>query len=166
MLYDGSTGRSTFSYSAAEASLAVDPDNSNVGFIVWDVPLADGGPGGIALIDGCNNVVHFMSYEGSFMATEGLAENLVSSDIRYSESGRRTDEFSLQRIGVGFDNARVNNEWIVSKRTRGASNALQVLGECSPVGFDFVSYTFSHLPNTDFLHWSGAIERDTLRRLF
>ena len=166
MLYDGRTGLPTISHSVAEAILTVDPDNSNVGFIVWYVQLGDGRPDGIALVDECNNVVHFISYEGSFLATEGLAENLVSSDIRYSESGYRTEQFSLQRIGIGFDNARVNNEWIVAKRTHGASNALQVLGECNPVGFGyFVSSKFSHLLDTAFFNWVGAIERNPLRRL-
>ena len=132
VLYDGATGKSTFAASVSEAHFSFDPENSNIGFILWNFASLGDGPHGFALVDKCNSVLHFMSYEGSFVATEGFAEGDVSTDIRAQESGT-AGASSLQRIGIGFEETRDNNQWVFGKTTPGSSNMLQTFGSCEPV---------------------------------
>ena len=53
-----------------------------------DTPgIQNGSPDGLALVDAGGAVVEFLSYEGSFTATSGNANGLVSVDIGVSEPG-------------------------------------------------------------------------------
>ncbi len=64
--------------------------------------LQNGAPDGLALYNTCTSTVEqFLSYEGSFTATAGVANGLTSTDIGVSEgSGTATTE-SLQLTGTG-----------------------------------------------------------------
>lgn len=62
--------------------------------------LQNGSPDGIALVDCGGNVVMFLSYEGSFVATDGPATGMLSTDIGVNEAGS-TSGSSLQLIGSG-----------------------------------------------------------------
>lgn len=61
--------------------------------------LQNGSPDGIALVDGEGNVLEFLSYEGSFIATDGAAIGMVSTDIGVAESSATQIGESLQLIG-------------------------------------------------------------------
>ncbi len=82
-------------------------------FIVVDVTDADGlqngAPDGLALIDDQNNVIEFISYEGSFTAANGPAEGMTSQDVGVSESNSNAEGLSLQLMGTGCD--RSDFEW-------------------------------------------------------
>lgn len=97
VLYNGNGG-------AVYNSIDV-PDGSSEGNINLSVlsgfEIQNGGPDGIALVDGSNKVVEFLSYEGTFMATNGPAEGLMSEDIGKVESGSTAIGLSLQRRGNG-----------------------------------------------------------------
>lgn len=54
--------------------------------------LQNGAPDGVALVDAAGTVVEFLSYEGSFAATNGPAAGMTSRDIGASESGSSTTE--------------------------------------------------------------------------
>jgi DNA/RNA endonuclease G (NUC1) len=54
-------------------------------------------PDGIALVKTGNVVADFVSYEGSFTATNGPAVGQTSTDIGVRETGSRSDAFSLMR---------------------------------------------------------------------
>lgn len=67
--------------------------------------IQNGSPDGIALVDGNGVVVQFLSYEGSFTATDGPAANMTSTDIGVSESSSADAAQSLQLTGSGSDYA-------------------------------------------------------------
>ena len=71
------------------------------GVIVQTYPsngIQNGSPDGVALVDASGTVVEFLSYEGTFTATNGPAEGLTSTDIGVSEPGSTPVGQSLQRI--------------------------------------------------------------------
>ena len=61
----------------------------------------NGAPDGIALVDPLGNVVQFLSYEGSFVATNGPAAGMTSTDIGVSQSGNDAVGLTLQLTGTG-----------------------------------------------------------------
>ncbi len=64
-------------------------------------PIQNGAPDGFALIDFTSAVVQFLSYEGTFIATDGPANGLSSMDIGVVESGSTLAGHSLQLAGTG-----------------------------------------------------------------
>ena len=77
------------------------PDLENgYGVLFFAIPkLQNGAPDGIALVDNTGNVVQFLSYEGTFVATNGPAAGMTSTDIGISERGAVGT--SLQLVGSG-----------------------------------------------------------------
>lgn len=67
--------------------------------------LQNGAPDGLALVDAADSVIQFLSYEGSFVATAGIAAGLASADIGVSEPADNPVGWSLQLMGVGVDYA-------------------------------------------------------------
>ncbi len=65
--------------------------------------IQNGGPDGLALVDNANTVVQFLSYEGSFSATNGPASGMTSIDIGVSENGGTAANESMQLSGSGVD---------------------------------------------------------------
>ncbi len=63
--------------------------------------IQNGSPDGLALVDGGNNVIQFLSYEGDFTATSGPANGMMSTDIGVSEDGSEPLGQSLQLQGTG-----------------------------------------------------------------
>ncbi len=97
--YNGNGGR-------AYASVALSgtmPDLSNgLGVMGVNFPnMQNGSPDGIALVDSSGQLVQFISYEGSFTATDGIADDQVSEDIGTSENSSTSIGYSLQLTGQG-----------------------------------------------------------------
>ncbi len=67
--------------------------------------LQNGNPNadGIALVDNANTVIQFLSYEGSFTASDGAANGEMSTDIGVSENATTPVGHSLQLTGTGTD---------------------------------------------------------------
>lgn len=63
--------------------------------------IRDGGPDGIALVKDGTTVVEFISYEGTFTASNGPANGLTSIDVGVSESPSTSVGDSLQLMGSG-----------------------------------------------------------------
>ncbi len=63
--------------------------------------IQNGPPDGIVLSDAKNNIVQFLSYEGSFTASSGIASGLTSTNIEVFESNQTSKNFSLQLKGQG-----------------------------------------------------------------
>ena len=63
--------------------------------------LQNGAPDGVALVDGSNNVIQFLSYEGSFTAVDGPANGMTSTDIGVAETTSTPVGHSLQLGGAG-----------------------------------------------------------------
>lgn len=63
--------------------------------------LQNGAPDGIALINAVPALVQFLSYEGSFLATNGAAAGQTSTDVLGIENGSNAVGTSLQLQGTG-----------------------------------------------------------------
>ncbi len=63
--------------------------------------LQNGNPDGIALVDNTSHVVQFLSWGGTFVATDGPASGLTSVDIGVSESSSGLATNSLRLTGTG-----------------------------------------------------------------
>ena len=86
--------------------------------------LQNGSPDGIALVDPQGEVVEFLSYEGTFTASNGPAAGLLSVDIGVAESGGTPRNWSLQLAGVG--NQSSDFTWASeAPHTRGQVNGNQ-----------------------------------------
>lgn len=63
--------------------------------------MQNGAPDGVALVDALSNVIQFLSYEGSFTATNGPAFDMISTDIGVQETSSTPEGYSLQLTGIG-----------------------------------------------------------------
>jgi predicted extracellular nuclease len=98
VLYNGSNGTSYGTH-----SLDTFTATTVSGFTIYDKAISgiqNGGPDGIALVEG-GALVQFLSYEGSFTATDGPASGSTSTDIGVSEGGGTAVGQSLQLGGSG-----------------------------------------------------------------
>jgi uncharacterized repeat protein (TIGR02059 family) len=98
--YNGGDGKN---YSPKTLSGLIDDEGSTgYGELFFAISgLQNGAPDGLALVDKDGKVVQFLSYEGSFKATDGLAQGLTSTDIGVSEPGSDALGLSLQLAGNG-----------------------------------------------------------------
>ncbi len=95
--------------------------------------MQNGSPDGLALVDGSGSVVMFLSYEGAFVATDGPATGLTSTDIGVSEASTSPVGWSLQLAGTGT--AYGDFTWQAAQAaTEGAVNTGQTLGDGSTGG--------------------------------
>lgn len=132
--YNGANGQV---YRALELSGVVPPSTTapGVGAVAFPVPgIQNGAPDGIALIDAVSDqVIEFLSYEGIFIASGGLANGLESRDIGVFESSSVAAGQSLQRQGSG--RTREDFEWAApAVASSGELNAGQTfVGEAEPI---------------------------------
>jgi DNA/RNA endonuclease G (NUC1) len=102
VLYNGSNGAS---YDDDLLSGTVEPSCGARGVAVLAYPsngLQNGPPDGLALVDPAGQVVEFLSYEGTFAATNGPASGLTSTDILAFEDANVPVGQSLQRNPEGL----------------------------------------------------------------
>jgi len=105
VFYNGSNGTV---YRTESLSGTVTDSSDGYGFAVISLPangIQNGGPDGFALINNTGAVVQFLSYEGSFAATNGVANGLTSEDIGVNEGGSDPAGESLQLAGIGNEYA-------------------------------------------------------------
>ena len=123
VLYNGSNGESYDSHALSSFAAITIP-----GFTIYSKAISgiqNGGPDGVALIDD-GTVVQFLSYEGSFTATNGPANGVTSSDIGVSEDSGTPAGESLQLSGSGSSYADFT--WSApATETPGAPNNGQTL---------------------------------------
>ena len=104
------------------------PDQSNgFGTRDFDFRRIQNGPSdGIALVNGDGTVVEFLSYEGSFTATEGLATGTASTNSPEVESNETPVGHSLQKTEQGSLGSDFT--WAAAQQaTPGSVNTLQVI---------------------------------------
>ena len=83
--YNGNDGGS---YGVTVLSGSIADEGAGRGALSFAIAgLQNGSPDGIALVDDAGGVIEFLSYEGSFTATDGPAEGLTSTDIGVAETG-------------------------------------------------------------------------------
>ncbi len=100
-LYNGSNGQTYSPLTVLSGTI----DNEGCGYgAVW-FPISgiqNGAPDGIVLYNTCTStVVQFLSYEGTFTATNSVANGLISTDILVKETGTTPIGSSLQLTGTG-----------------------------------------------------------------
>lgn len=87
--------------------------------------IENGSPDGVALVNPDKEVIHFISYEGRFTASSGVAKGLVSQDIGVKESESTMPGKSIQLKGTGKTLA--DFQWAEPERaTPGAVNEGQM----------------------------------------
>jgi len=127
VLYNGSNGTS---YNTTPLSGTVADICGGFGIIDVTYPsngLQNGAPDGIALVDNGGTVVQFLSYEGSFVAADGTAAGLSSTDIGVTETSSTPVGYSLQLSGTGL--AYEHFAWTApATNTFGACNTGQTFG--------------------------------------
>ncbi len=98
-LYNGANGNT---YGTTINLNGIIPNQSNgIGTLSFNIsPIQNGNPDGFALIDS-GTVLYFLSYGGSFTATNGTAAGMTSVDIGVTESGSDPSGLSLQLTGTG-----------------------------------------------------------------
>ncbi|WP_306131657.1 ExeM/NucH family extracellular endonuclease [Roseivivax marinus] len=97
VLYNGSNGASY-----ETVALPGTPSGSDADWDYYTLEIAgiqNGAPDGVALVNG-GEVIEFLSYGGTFTATNGPAAGMTSTDIGAAESGDTLAGLSLQR-GMG-----------------------------------------------------------------
>ncbi|HSM81449.1 MAG TPA: hypothetical protein VLS96_07175, partial [Nodosilinea sp.] len=102
VLYNGSNGTSYTTTSLSGLTLA--DQGNGFGTLSISYPsngIQNGSPDGIALVNNSGAVVQFLSYEGTFVATNGPAAGLTSTDISVQEAGTEAIGLSLQLTGTG-----------------------------------------------------------------
>lgn len=132
--YNGSGGAPYTTPLAAGAddlgALPVTGITTGYGFVVVEYPangLQNGSPDGLALVDASDNVVQFLSYEGTFTAVGGPADGIASTDIGASQGGSDPVGSSLQLTSTGL--AYEDFSWMSSgTATPGAINIGQAFG--------------------------------------
>jgi predicted extracellular nuclease len=121
VLYNGSGGAS---YDTDLLSTATRTTVDGRDFYVLNYPtnsVQNGSPDGIALVDNNGNVVQFLSYEGTFTATNGPAAGQLSTDIGVAETATTPIGQSLQLTGSG--NTAGDFTWALAPTTATAGAA-------------------------------------------
>jgi len=99
VLYNGSGGAS---YNTISLSGTIpDQDNGYGTLVFYQSNIQNGSPDGLALVDNSSSVKQFLSYEGSFIAADGPANGMTSTDIGVSEASSSPLGHSLQLSGTG-----------------------------------------------------------------
>jgi len=99
--YNGATGAA---YSTTPLSGIIDDEENGYGAKFFGYPqggLQNSSPEGLALVNPSSQVVLFLSYEGSFLATDGPAVGMTSVDIGVTETSTTPAGYSLQLHGTG-----------------------------------------------------------------
>jgi hypothetical protein len=102
ILYNGADGAS---YLTLTPSGTIDDESCGYGAVSFCVSssqsIQNGNPDGIALYNTCtSSLTQFLSYGGTFTATNGFANGATSVDIGQTEGGGITNS-SLQLVGTG-----------------------------------------------------------------
>ncbi|MEO1687009.1 MAG: ExeM/NucH family extracellular endonuclease, partial [Pseudomonadota bacterium] len=99
VLYNGSGGAS---YGTVALSGIIDDEGEGFGALSFArAGIQNGAPDGLALVDAGGAVVQFLSYEGTFTATNGPAAGMESEDIGVAETGSTPEGRSLSLAGAG-----------------------------------------------------------------
>lgn len=99
VLYNGNGGAP---YTTTNLSGVFADQDNGFGTLFFSFPgMQNGAPDGFALVNSSDEVIQFLSYEGSFIAVGGPADGLESTDVNVSETTSTPVGFSLQLQGVG-----------------------------------------------------------------
>ena len=144
----------------APTNLAGIIPNESMGFGAVSFPIAgimNGAPDGFALVQiSTTNVIQFLSYEGDFIATNGPAIGMMSTNVGVFETGGTPIGFSLQLTGTG--SAYPDFTWIPpTPESPGSLNTTQTMVALPPpVGGPVVTFVDAVISNDPC---NGAVTR-------
>ena len=104
-LYNGNNGN-VYGYQYTFADFILADSHNGFGFAAVNFTdasfsIQNGSPDGVVLADEHNNIIQFLSYEGSFIANSGIAAGIMSTDIGVMEASNTAVGYSLQLTGQG-----------------------------------------------------------------
>lgn len=114
-LYNGSDQTSYLTETLDNLIQTCDASNC---YYVWEsIAIQNGGPDGIA-ISGPSGLIEFLSYEGTFTASNGIANGVLSINVGVFETSTTNTNAAIERSQAGA--------WSVSANanTKGAENSL------------------------------------------
>lgn len=121
VFYNGGNGQV---YRTVDLKGSLDDESGGFGAQFFAVSgLQNGSPDGVALVDSASDVIQFLSYEGSFVASEGAADGMSSSDIGALQDGSDAVGLSLQLVGTGL--SYTDFSWVLADASYGSINAAQ-----------------------------------------
>lgn len=129
-LYNGGNG-ATYNTKTLDQFTAGDViDNFSFFYFIYpNNSIQNGAPDGLSL-DYEGDIIQFLSYEGTFTATNGPAIGLTSIDIGAKETGTTPVGNSLQLVGIGLTYNHFT--WIDPPASPGSINNHQLFGTPPP----------------------------------
>lgn len=119
LFYNGGNGQS---YRTVNLTGVFADQQQGYGVLAFAVSgIQNGAADGIALVDASNQLQQFISYEGVFTASAGIAANRVAEDIGVAENALTPVGSSLQLTGTGLSQF----QWLAASSSFGAVNAGQ-----------------------------------------
>ncbi len=102
LLYNGKEGYHNVYATITEGAFGLELASSDdtYDYYVGNAPMngiQNGSPDGFALVNG-DDVIEFLSIEGTFVAADGVAQGWMSNDIGVEEIGTTAEGMSLQRL--------------------------------------------------------------------
>lgn len=129
LFYNGSDGGI---YRQSELDGLIPDSGGGFGVLNFSVSGIQNGPAdGFALINENAEVLEFISYEGSLVATEGPAQGLTSIDVGLSEAADALVGMSIQRYGAGRQSQDFS--WQIGEASFGDINEGQTFSSPNPV---------------------------------
>ncbi len=126
VLYNGSGGASYATLNLSGTTTNQCGGHGTVVATVGSTGLQNGAPDGFALVNSSGQVVQFLSYEGTFTATNGPASGMSSTAIPQSETDSTPSGHSLRLTGTGSSYSQFT--WAAAATSSfGACNAGQTL---------------------------------------
>lgn len=98
LAYNGNNGEV---YSTTSLSGSIPDQDNEFGTLSFSISGLQNGTDGFALLDANGELVQFLSYEGTFTATDGAALGLLSTDVGVAETSTTSSGYSLQLSGDG-----------------------------------------------------------------
>ncbi|MFT6709586.1 MAG: hypothetical protein ACJATF_004455, partial [Flavobacteriales bacterium] len=157
ILYNGSNGTSygssaDYSCTSPVSNACGQAGSSGCFFVYSPSAIQNGGPDGIALVQDCGGtvtVLQFLSYEGTFTATNGSANGMTSTDVGVSEGGGTP-------IGASLEYGPDGDWFAAPDDTPGACNSSQ-----GPLPVEIISFNVREEDDKQVsLSWSTASEEN------
>ena len=116
------------------APLAIDGSAAEITLYSFAIAgIQNGAPDGIALVNITNSTVEsFLSYEGTFTATDGLAAGLTSLDVGGEIGTEPGGSLEATGVGIGADQFDATSFALTTTATPGTQNGGQVFAVPEP----------------------------------
>lgn len=123
--YNGNGGTE---YSSTPITGTIADEGCGYGALSFEISgLQNGDPDGVALVDGSSTLIQFLSYGGSFTATDGPANGQTSIDIGVTEPGAIGESLQLTGSGTMY----TDFSWIgPTNESPGSLNDNQLIDGC------------------------------------